>query len=118
MTVTTCVGSSTAEHSRLHSKNGGSIPTPTLHSARKAHQRLIREGLAFEPDPLLDEKRSLAASLRNAWVRETDYETAKRIILQYEWLRSMGTSDFQFALYFGEHLAGAICFGRTAGTKR
>jgi hypothetical protein len=78
---------------------------------------LIRERLALEPDPLLDEKRELASSLRNAWVREIDRETAKAIILQYEWLRTMGTTDFQFGLYFGEHLAGAVCFGRTSGTK-
>src|SRR5205823_2134615 len=29
----------------------------------------------------------------------------------------MGTTDYQFGLYFGEHLAGVVCFGRTAGTK-
>lgn len=115
MTAITCVGSSTAEHSRFHSKDGGSSPTPTLHSSHKAHQRLIRERLALEP--LIDEKTALAASLRNAWVREIDHETAKTIILRYEWLKTMGTTDFQFGLYFGEHLAGAVCFGRTAGTK-
>jgi hypothetical protein len=29
----------------------------------------------------------------------------------------MGTTDVSFGLYFGEHLAGVECFGRTAGTK-
>lgn len=117
MTAITCVGSSTAEHSRFHSKDGGSSPTPTLHSPQKAHQRLIRERLALEPDPLLDEKKALVSSLRNACVREIDHEAAKTIILQYEWLKTMGTTDFQYGLFFGEHLAGAVCFGRTAGTK-
>lgn len=117
MTVTRCVGSSTVEQSSSHSTDGGSPPTPTLQLSAKAHQRLIRERLALEPDPVLDEKRVVASSLRNAWVRETDHETAKSIILRYEWLQTMGTTDFQFGLYFGEHLAGAVCFGRTSGTK-
>ena len=117
MTATRCVGSSTVEQSSIHSTDGGSSPTPTLQLFGKAHQRLIRERCALEPDPLLDEKRALASSLRNAWVRETDHETAKSIILRYEWLQSMGATDFQFALYFGEHFAGAVCFGRTSGTK-
>jgi hypothetical protein len=50
-------------------------------------------------------------------VCEIPYQTAKELIERYEWLGTMGTTDFQFGLYFGEHLAGAVCFGRTAGTK-
>jgi hypothetical protein len=65
----------------------------------------------------MEEKKALAASLKNAVVREIDRETAKQIILKYEWLRNMGTSDYYFGLYFRDHLAGAVCFGRTAGTK-
>lgn len=117
MTATRCVGSSTVGQSSIHSTDGGSSPTPTLQLFGKAHQRLIRERCALEPDPLIEEKKALAVSLRNAWVREIDHETAKSIILRYEWLQTMGTTDFQFGLYFGEHLAGAVCFGRTAGTK-
>jgi len=82
-----------------------------------AHQKLIRESHALEFDPLIAEKRALAVSLKNASVREIDNATAKEVILKYEWLKSMGTTDFRFGLYFGEHLAGAVCFGRTAGTK-
>jgi hypothetical protein len=83
----------------------------------KAHQRIIREKHALEVDPLIDEKRALAQSLSNATVREIDRSTAKEVILKYEWLGTMGTTDYQFGLYFGEHLAGVVCFGRTAGTK-
>jgi hypothetical protein len=59
----------------------------------------------------------LAASLKNAVVREIDRKTAETIILKYEWLGTMGTTDFQFGLYCGEHLAAVECFGRTAGTR-
>jgi hypothetical protein len=83
----------------------------------KAHQRKIRESHAALPDPLLTEKQDLASSLSNATVTEIDYKTAKGVIKQYEWLGNMGTTDFSFGLYFGEHLAGVVCFGRTAGTK-
>jgi len=83
----------------------------------KAWQRQIREQQAALPDPLLAEKQVLAASLKNATVREVDYQTAKEFIVRYEWLKSMGTTDISFGLYFGEHLAGVECFGRTAGTK-
>jgi hypothetical protein len=86
----------------------------------KAHQRKIREAHAAS-DLSLAEKTSLATSLSNAEVREIDYATAKRLIEQYEWLGNMGTTDFSFGLYFkeltAEHLAGVVCFGRTAGTR-
>ena len=82
-----------------------------------AHQCQIRDQHALEVDPLLEDKKRLASSLKNAWVREISRAEAETIILKYEWLKSMGTTDYQFGLYFGEHLAGVVCFGRTAGTK-
>ena len=95
---------------------GVSIPTSPLH-IQKAHQRLIRERHSQEHDPFLPVKRKLARSFDHATVKEIDRATAESIILKYEWLGTMGTTDYQFGLYFGEYLAGAICFGRTAGTK-
>jgi hypothetical protein len=86
-------------------------------SAPVAWQRLIRERHAQEHDPLLPVKRKLARSFDNASMKEVDRATAKPVILKYEWLRTMGATDHQFGLYFGEYLAGVICFGRTAGTK-
>ncbi|MGA7791783.1 MAG: hypothetical protein WCA19_02010 [Candidatus Acidiferrales bacterium] len=83
----------------------------------KSHQRLIREQHAQEYDPLLVEKLALAQSLDSATVREISRADAKTIILKYEWLGNMGCTDFTFGLYFGEHLAGVACFGRTAGTN-
>lgn len=105
------------EQTTNQSSGGGSNPTPPLHYPEKAHQRSIRERLALEPDPLIEEKRALAASLKNAVVREIRKSEAKDFIIQYEWLSNCGTSDFAFGLYAGKHLAGAVCFGRTAGTK-
>jgi hypothetical protein len=91
-------------------------PTPPL-QFQKAHQRVIRESHTLERDPDIDEKRRLASSLQDAWVREIDNDTAKEVILKYEWLGTMGTTDCRFGLYFGDYLAGVVCFGRTAGTK-
>lgn len=96
--------------------DGGSNPTPSL-QIPKAHQRLIRESHALEADPLIDEKRALATSFQNASVREITKQTAAEVILKYEWLGNMGVTDYAFGLYFGEHLAGVVCFGRTAGTN-
>lgn len=83
----------------------------------KAHQRLIRELHANEFDPLLPVKRKQARSFDNAVVREVDFETAKQIIVRYEWLGNMGSTRYAFGLYFGQYLAGVVCFGTTAGAR-
>ena len=105
------------EQATHQSSGGRATLTPSLQFPEKAHQRLIRERLALEPDPFLEEKLALAASLKNGLVQEISKSEAKEIILKYEWLGNMGTSDYAFGLYFGKHIAGAVCFGRTAGTK-
>jgi hypothetical protein len=81
----------------------------------KAYQRLIRERMAEQPEPDLAEKRRLAADFKNAVVREISYDEAKNLILGNEWLGNMGITEFAFGLFFGCHLAGTVCFGRTAG---
>jgi hypothetical protein len=81
----------------------------------KAHQRLVRERMAEQPEPHIAEKRGLAADFENAVVREISYDEAKNLILGNEWLGNMGITEFAFGLFFGCHLAGAVCFGRTAG---
>jgi len=87
------------------------------------YQKLIREQEALVPDPLLEEKTRLAQSFKNATVREVPKTVAKPLIDRYEWLarkdrrKAMGTTDISFGLYFGEYLAGVVCFGRTAGTQ-
>lgn len=83
----------------------------------KAHQRVMRERAALVPEENEHRKRQLASSLTNAVVHEIDHATAKTVILKYEWLKNMGTTEFSFGLFFGEYLAGVVCFGRTAGSN-
>lgn len=83
----------------------------------KAFQRVIRERMAEQPDPLLAEKMALAADFKNASVREISLAEARNLVIAFEWLASLGSSEFAFGLFFGEYLAGVVCFGSTAGTK-
>ncbi len=97
-------------------ENGGLTPTPSTHFP-VCHQKIVRDAHAQEYDPLIAEKLVLTSSFQNATVREISHQEAKKIIIPHEWLGNMGCTDFSFGLYFGEHLAGVECFGRTAGTK-
>jgi hypothetical protein len=83
----------------------------------KAFQRVIRERMAEQPDPLLSEKRALAVDFKNATVQEISLAEARNCVVPFEWLASLGSSEFAFSLSFGEHVAGVVCFGSTAGTK-
>ena len=83
----------------------------------KAFQRVIRERMAEQPDPLLAEKMALAAEFKNASVREISLENARNVITGHEYLGTLGSSEFAYGLFFGEYLAGVVCFGSTAGTK-
>jgi hypothetical protein len=83
----------------------------------KAFQRVIRERMAVQPDPLLTKKKALAADFKNASVREISLAEAKNVVVTQEWLGNLGSSEFAFGLFFGEYLAGVACFGSTAGTK-
>jgi hypothetical protein len=88
-----------------------------LVSNGEAHQHLIQKRRAAQPDPLLDEKKALAANLQNATVREISREEAQPLILRNECLGSLGTARFFYGLYFGDHLGAAVCFGETAGSN-
>lgn len=79
------------------------------------HQYLIRAQAALEPDE--DVKRELARDFTHTSWREIDYETARPLVMRYEWLRSMGSARWCVGLYFGEFLAGVAAFGATAGTR-
>jgi DNA adenine methylase len=109
----------TNEEQRRHRDSASVVAQQTCGSVAipKAHQRLVRERAALVPAPDEAKKRELASSLAHAVVREIDYATAKTVILKYEWLENMGTTEHTFGLYFGEYLAGVVCFGRTAGTE-
>lgn len=83
----------------------------------KAYQRIVRERLAQLPEPDIDEKKRLASTLKNAVIREISYDDARGLILQNEWLASVGSAEFFFGLYFGKYLGGCVAFGSTAGTN-
>lgn len=84
----------------------------------KAHQRLIRESLAKSDGDLFGRWWvELDNSLAKAEIREIDYPTAKKFILEYEWLGNMGTTEYAVGLYCSNVLAGVVCFGRTGGTN-
>jgi hypothetical protein len=75
---------------------------------------VIRESLAEQPDPLLKEKKALAIDFRQAVVREITFEQARDVILTYESMNS--STKHSFGLFFGQYLAGVVCFGSTAGS--
>lgn len=83
----------------------------------KAFQRVIRERMAKQPDPLLAEKQALAADFRNASVKEISLEDARNVLMGFEYLGTLGSAEFAYSLAFGRHLAGVVCFGSTAGTR-
>lgn len=83
----------------------------------KAHQRIIRERLARMPEPDIEEKRRLAADLSTATIREISRADARGLLMQFEWLASMGSGEFYFGLWFGPYLAGVVAFGTTAGSN-
>jgi hypothetical protein len=76
----------------------------------KAWQKKIREKEAQkDPRPVV--------GLENAIVVEISYEKAKEVILKYEWLKSMGSTERSFGLILDGELAGVCCFGKTGGTE-
>ena len=83
----------------------------------KCHQRLIREHMAEQPEADLEEKRKLAVDFKYAVVREISYDEARNLIVANEWLGNLGTTEWSYGLAYGDHLAGVVCFGRTAGTN-
>ena len=88
----------------------------------KCHQRVIRERAALTEidDPMALEA---AKDIKNAVVREIDRDTAKSVILKYEWLQNMGTSARYFGIFFKhpttgvEYLAGVNCFGHPGSNE-
>jgi hypothetical protein len=75
----------------------------------KAHQRKIREEQSIIDNgglfgyPLAD--------IKNCQLRDVDYQTAKKIIEQYEWLGTMGTTQMHYGIYFEGVCGGVIGFG-------
>jgi len=84
----------------------------------KAYQRIIREkkselgkpkaGFFFD-SPILQSFPN--ADIKKAELQEISYKEAKRIILEYEWLGTMGTTQYHYGILFENELAGVVCFG-------
>ncbi len=83
----------------------------------KAHQRIIRERSAEQPDPLLEEKKALAADFTNATVREITLAEARNLVVSQEWLGNLGSAEFAYGLFWGRFLGGTVVFGSNAGTN-
>lgn len=81
----------------------------------KAHQRVIREHRAaqnLDADLFGQWWDNVDIDIASAVVREIDSATAATVILPYEWLGCMPAVVWHsFGIYFGGHLAGAVCYG-------
>jgi hypothetical protein len=81
----------------------------------KAHQRVIRERLAETEasEGLFGAYwEGIDRSISNGVVREVSQETAKNLILRYEWLGSMPAFVWHcFGIFYDEVLAGVIVYG-------
>jgi len=52
--------------------------------------------------------------IKTAECKRISYEEAKTIILEYEWLGTMGQGTHSYGIFFEGVLAGAVCFGLPA----
>ncbi len=43
-------------------------------------------------------------------IKQIEFTEAKTFILQYEWLKNIGSAKYCFGLYFGSHLASVACY--------
>lgn len=55
--------------------------------------------------------------LDNAVVKEISFNEAQDFILKYEWLGSMGVTQFSFGFYIDDILTSVLCFGVTSGSE-
>lgn len=54
----------------------------------------------------------LNLDIKNAIVKPVSYNTAKKIILEYEWLKCMPTIvRYQYGIFFDGYCAGVVCYG-------
>lgn len=64
----------------------------------KAIQRVIRERMAQESDPLVAEKMALAADFKNATVQEISLEDARNVLMRHEYLGTLGGAEHAYSL--------------------
>jgi hypothetical protein len=76
----------------------------------KAHQRIIRDQKQFTDSGGLFGYPS-NPDIKKALLRDVNYQTAKKIIEEYEWLGTMGTTQYHYGIYFDDVCGGVVCFG-------
>lgn len=76
----------------------------------KAWQRLIREKKEKEEsiDLFGEYWKNLNIDIKSAIVKEINYTSAKKIIVEYEWLGTMGTTQYHFGIFFDGYCAGVV----------
>jgi len=75
----------------------------------KAHQRVIRE--AKQKESVQSASIPKDVDIKKAICKEITFEESKKIILEYEWLGTMGTTQKHYGIFYDNVLAGTICFG-------
>jgi len=80
-------------------------------TVEKAWQRIIREKKEIEYERVSPVHN---ANIKEAVCKKISYDEAKKIILEYEWLGSMGQGTHCYGIFFNDILAGAVCFGLPA----
>ncbi len=53
----------------------------------------------------------LDLDIKKAVVKKVPKETAKKIILEYEWLGTMSTTSHHYGIYFDNVCGGVVCYG-------
>jgi len=75
----------------------------------KAHQKLVREKKAKQEG--YEQYNHINKNLALSVVKSVSKVEASKIILDYEWLGTMGTSQFAYGIYFDNVIGGVVCFG-------
>jgi hypothetical protein len=82
----------------------------------KAHQRIIREKQAESNGDLFGRWwENVDTDISRAQVKPVSYETAQAVILEYEWLGTMGPTVEHFGIFFGGYCGGVTCFAQNDG---
>lgn len=83
---------------------------PTVVETGKAWQRSIREAKEQEYKVA-----PTHANIKTALCRPISYKEAEIVILEYEWLGTMGQGMYNFGIFFNDILAGVVCMGLPSG---
>ena len=79
----------------------------------KAYQRIIREQEEKNEKGQLSliKTKPDRVDIKKAIVKEVSYNTAKKIILKYEWLGTMVGTSKHYGIFFDGYLGGVVCYG-------